>query len=285
MRLLSYTPVDYLIKVLNLGCKTVCWSEREERNEALFVLSTGRVGTRTVARLLGMAPKVLAFHEPLPKLYVFNKLAYCADNHEGPREALLQGFKEARGIYLRPCTRTGRRYVETSPQVTFLAPLVAQALPNAKFVHLIRDPRQVVRSGVRRGWYGGHMQDSTRITPLGGQPAATWGQWEQLQKLAWLWQETNRYIEAFTSRLDSGQYTRVFSENLFNGNERTLTKLFSMLDSEPPPGRKVKSVLDTKMNAQKTGACPEVSSWTPAQKQRVWDIAGPLAERYGYRPD
>jgi hypothetical protein len=38
-------------------------------------------------------------------------------------------------------------------------------MPNVKFVHLFRHPGEVVRSGMRRGWYNGHPSDRYRIEP------------------------------------------------------------------------------------------------------------------------
>lgn len=50
--------------------------EFNDKNVCMFVLSTGRVGTATLAALLGMAKNVFTYHEPRPLLYGLSKFSY-----------------------------------------------------------------------------------------------------------------------------------------------------------------------------------------------------------------
>lgn len=46
------------------------------KTPCVFVLSTGRVGSKTLSALIGPAANVFAYHEPEPNLYGLSKLAY-----------------------------------------------------------------------------------------------------------------------------------------------------------------------------------------------------------------
>ena len=45
---------------------------------------------------------------------------------------------------------------------------LAETLPESKFIVLVRDPRDFVRSGMRRNYYRGHPWDVGRLKPKAG---------------------------------------------------------------------------------------------------------------------
>jgi len=175
------------------------------------------------------------------------------------------------------------RYVETSPQVTFLAPIILKIFPQAKFIHVVRDPRQVVRSGMRRQWYAGHPNDEFRITPfLGTENYSKWENYSPFQKNVWLWTETNRWISDFTSSLPPEKKLLVFSEDIFSGQINKINDLFKFLNAIPPSEKKILNVLKKKLNIQKSGKFPKIDDWTPEMFEQLRDIAGQISSQFGY---
>ena len=138
----------------------------DEEHPCMFVLSTGRTGTETIAALFTSAKNVISLHEPSPRMYEISKLAYEYSEDAVARRLLGAAFLSLRNELLNTSLAYGAGYVESSPQVTFLAPVILEKYPMARFIHLVRDPRDVVRSGMRRKWYDGHPSDPTRIVPV-----------------------------------------------------------------------------------------------------------------------
>ncbi len=250
----------------------------------VFVLSTGRTGTQNLAALLSLAKGVRALHEPRPKLFGLSHKAYHYGNHPAVRETLAEAFIVARQDLILAWAACGAIYVETSPQVTFLAPTIARVCPTAKFIHLVRDPHAVVRSGMRRGWFQGQQADPYRITPLPQDPYyARWDTLTPFEKNAWLWAETNRWIHAFLTSLPPEHGLLVRAEDIFAGNQSTLEKLFAFVGAADVPSEKaIQRVLRKRLNAQKQGDFPPPHDWPPSWHAQFDAIVGETAQLLGY---
>ena len=232
----------------------------------VFILSTGRAGTETLAHLFHLAGNVFSYHEPSPKLYALSKIAYekkqiySADKHL--KDTLAEGFLTSRRDLLDYSLFCNRGYVETSPQVTFLAPIILDSIPNAKFIHLVRDPHEVVHSGMRRNWFNNNIYDKNRIIPIQGtEHAKIWDSLNPLNKNLWLWAETNRWILKFASNLNERNFLRVHSENIFNYDMRVIAQLFRFISSKLPSEKRVNNILKKKYNKQRYGDFNDPENW------------------------
>jgi hypothetical protein len=249
----------------------------------IFVLSTGRVGTKTLAALAGLSNSIVALHEPTPKLYGLSSLYYRCSKETIIDEIFAEAFLTARRERFRYVLSLGKGYVETSPQVTFLAPAIQIAVPQARFIHIVRDPRAFVRSGMRRGWYSGHPMDSTRLKPLNkSKDYKYWEQWEPVEKICWLWKETNIWINRFMQSLPEAKKIFLHSENIFLNEKKEMKKLFDFLDTAIPHDKKIKKILSKKLNAQKTGYFQEAPNWSDEMYARFYRITGEIAKQFGY---
>ena len=254
----------------------------DDAHPCVFVLSTGRVGTKTLAALLGSAKNVLTYHEPSPKLFGLARLAYEHTTNEVTRKIFKETFLATRNTHFQYALSCGKGYVETSPQVTFLAPIILDIFSKAKFIHLVRSPGEVVRSGMRRNWYAGHHNDKTRIEPIKTEQREAWHNYTPFQKNLWLWNETNRWILEFSSTLPANQIILVRSEDIFSGQKETISAIFSFIHAPAPPKHKVNRVLGKKLNKQRTGIFPKPSNWTDEMYQDLITITGKTAEMLGY---
>ncbi len=250
---------------------------------AIFVLSTGRVGSKTLAEISRLASSVLAFHEPEPILFGLSKAAYLTPKDQCV-DVVAEALLAARAEYFDICRTLGKGYVETSPQLTFLAPAILRLLPNAKFVHLVRHPASVVRSGMRRGWYAGHPADSSRIAPRkDAEHAAHWEQLDPFNKNLWLWAETNRWISDFLESVSDAQKMRIVSEKLFQAEPSQIEGLFEFLEDRQPPKKKIERILAKRSNAQVSGSFPRFENWDASMKGELRQYCGDIAAGFGYR--
>ncbi len=258
--------------------------EFDRNRPCVFILSTGRVGTETLSELFGLSKNVLSYHEPAPTLYGLSKLAYEYSDDLAAKKVLTEAFYTARKDLLKYSLDCGKGYVETSPQVTFLAPMILNLYPYARFIHIIRDPRHVLRSGMRRKWFDGNSADKTRITPLTNSDASQkWDQYTAFQKNIWLWTETNRWIKQFCSTTPSENVLSLRSEDIFEDKPNVVEKIFDFIGAPLPPSKKIDRLLGKKLNAQRTGDFPAASIWTESMNNDLTAIAGDTAQSFGYR--
>jgi hypothetical protein len=192
-------------------------------------------------------------------------------------------FIRARGAPLFGSVWQERIYAETSARLTFFAPVIADLLPNAKFLFIHRSPYGIIRSGMKRGWYVDHPADYARVRPVEGEEF--FGRWEGMspfEKICWYWEVYNDFAVDFCERACSSSILKIRASDLFAG--RTIPQIFDFLDLQPPSSEAIEEVLSKKLNAQRRGTFPEPEEWTPSMHQTLRRIAGHTMERLGYSP-
>jgi hypothetical protein len=249
----------------------------------IFVLSTGRVGTKTLAALAGLANRIVAFHEPTPILYGLSALYYCNEKNNVNDRIFAEAFLTARRERIRYALSFNKSYVETSPQLTFLAPAIRIAVPQARFIHVVREPKAFIRSGMRRGWYVSHPMDNTRLKPIiDSNSFKLWHQWKPFEKICWIWKETNLWIDQFLKSLPEEKKLFLHSEDIFNNKREVIKKLFDFLNAQTPSDKKIKKILSKKLNAQSSGDFQKSSAWNDEMHSAFHRIIGESAKKLNY---
>jgi hypothetical protein len=255
----------------------------DEKHPCVFVLSTGRAGTETLGALFSLVNNVISYHEPSPIMYGLSKISYENYDDQSASKTLKEAFLAMKAELLNYSLDCRVGYIETSPQNTFLAKTILNAIPNATFIHMVRDPRDVIRSGMRRKWFDGHPNDGTRIVPRPNSlESQQWNDYSLFQKNVWLWNETNRWIMDFTSSISSDTVLRVRSEDVFSRDQKTLQALYGFIGAKLPQQWKIERVLHKKMNAQWTGEFPTSALWSADQKMELINMASETAGKLGY---
>ncbi len=239
----------------------------------VFVLSPGRSGTKTLTELFGEHSSIDVYHMPEPELTYHSRVAYEWQNEAF--ETLKTGVDMARYEVIRASHMSGRTYIETNNRITFFAPCLADLFPNSKFIHLIRAPEDFIRSGVARGYYSGtSLHDEGRIRPL-GIGDEKWKGFSEIEKVAFLWNETHEFIESFKKRSGlEGRVCVVRAEDLFQGGD-AVEQLFTFSGLSPIPAKKVRKVLRTPVNQQKV----EPGTFDKKEWEEVRHLV-PLRQKY-----
>lgn len=247
----------------------------------VFVLSTGRTGTSSLTRLMDLSPAVRAFHERRPRMMRQSRAAYydVYDSTDEYVRLIAKGLARPIGY-----TRfTARIYCDTSNRYTYLAPALAKALPRARFIHLYRHPGDVVRSGMRRGWYGSHSEDRYRITPRNDDPAhAEWDKWGRLSKICWYWSAVNKFALQFLRTIPSERGFSLRFEDLVEMKWDTCNRLFDFLGVQRPASTSIESTLAMRHNSQRTGEYPAWRDWNRRDRDVLGQIAGDTMVTLGY---
>jgi len=250
-----------------------------EEHEPVFVLSTGRCGTRLLTDVFELADGVICHHAPQPELWYAERLAYERGLEEF--EAFATAIRACRFELVADCVIRGRRYIETNQRITFFAPHLNAVFPRARFIHLVRHPAAFVRSGVIRRFYTGQRTDVGRIVPVRGDALERWPAMSSVERCAWLWSETNRFIEDFKPRCDPARVLTVKAEDLFAG-PAAAASVFAFCGLPAPAEPRLRRRLLRPVNASAPdNGLPAYAEW-PAERQQELRRWAPDAARYGY---
>jgi hypothetical protein len=169
-----------------------------------FVVSTGRSGTKTMAKTLSGLPGCTCRHEPAPELILESSaLRYGEFDVERLKRILIK---------TRSPVVEGNVYGESNQTLSLIIPILAQAFPDAKFVWLVRNGLDVVASTVGRQWYTGHSANHDRYDDcpplerawIDGRiqgdrchdvPEAQWEEMNPFARCCWYWSYINRTID------------------------------------------------------------------------------------------
>ena len=243
-----------------------------------FVLSTGRCGTLWLTELLRLSRQVYVNHSDYPELIRHSRLAY--EQYEQTPHIFCEIIRATRDEFIIEAYKRQQVYVETNNRITFFAHAIKQVYPKAKFIHLVRHPGDFVRSGWNRKWYNGHPHDMGRIVKL--RPGDAWQAMSDIERIAWLWNETNRYIEDLLSGLPQQSYVRVKAEDMFS-DPHVAIDLCKFMGVEDIAPKWIARMLTRRVNQQREWVIGPYQAWPERHKEQLRRQAI-LAERYGYEP-
>jgi hypothetical protein len=250
--------------------------------DCVFVLSTGRSGTNTLADLIDLSPAVSAYHEPPPNLLKERQAAFHEISSNPGRYVRI--FTRARAGLIAGTALKKMIYAETSARLTFFAPVISQICPSSRFIHLVRHPGDVVRSGMRRKWYekNGRL-DRYRIFPSPDDPfSRRWMTASAFEKICWYWNAYNSFALDFRATISQDRSLLVKAEDLFQGREETIEGLFEFIGVKPPSRDLVDGVLGGKLNRQVAGQFPMYEQWQENRHDELHSIAGETMTKLGY---
>lgn len=265
---------------------------RNSNYRPVFFLSTGRCGTKLFSNLIAKDKSFFVVHTSNKDLIEQGKMFYVVSKDQELN--VFQGgnvfnklgsqiFTAARDEVLYKAYLHKKLYLETNNRITFLAPAINYWMPGARFVHIIRHPGYFVRSGILRGWYtGNHPHDHGRITPVDGTPEyIKWDSWDAVQKISWLWKETNSFIDQFAESVGKDSVYKFNFDELSNETVQNLMNHLNVSVSESSVAKSVQSPV----NVQKSGVFPKYEDWNKNEKEKLAEICGDLAASYGYELD
>jgi len=164
------------------------WADSEN---IFFILSIGRSGTKFLAHLLNEAPGAYVAHEPVKQ----DVKAYREAFHSEKKATdYIHRFRK-KEIYLRCKDKRIDTYGEVNSAIRRHCNALKQAFPEAVFLHLIRDGREVVRSMMSRDTMTEKDPKIQYLYPTESDPwGDKWSQMTRFEKLCWLWRVENEYL-------------------------------------------------------------------------------------------
>jgi Sulfotransferase family len=240
----------------------------------VFVVGCPRSGTTFMGRALGSLPGFLELGELAPYKAAIPELA------EEPVERAAARVRRTLNT-TRRLALTGRlRCVEHTPETAFILDRVALAFPRARFVHMVRDGRDVVSSLLEQGWLNADRSGTDAYDFRYGPETRFWVEPERAsefpsvadaRRAAWAWR---RYLSAV--RESSAPVLELRYEQLVADPAAAASRLAGFLDApEDPLARELGRARADSIGRYKRDLSGE-------QLQHVLDESGALLAKLGY---
>lgn len=258
--------------------------------QSFFIVSSGRSGTAMLHKVLSTAEDVEMHHEYM--VHITQPLAVRRYQGLVTREEATDILRSTHGaaIYYSEAAHWG----DSSNKLSWLIPELAALLPDAKFVHLVRDGRKVAGSYYRKLFAECYDDRSTAVLKAylddpANNPApppdkkywwpipsdAAFRTYDQFDRIAWHWAEINRTILDFLAVLPNDRRHFVRLEDLYF-SPRGVKGLFHFLNL--PYRDEHFAMFARPHNVNR----PEDELLTSAQTKRFEEIAGAMMARLGY---
>jgi ribonuclease HI len=256
----------------------------QPRPRPIFMVSTGRTGTQFFGRAFNALPGIMATHEPRPD---FLDLAMRYARGQCSTHQAEQTLRQKRGALLREAQRQHcTHYLESNNRFFALLAPLRRVFPEALLVHVVRDGREYVRSGMSRPWYTEQDQELRRGRRLRALdfPDDPWHQaWNTLsrfEKICWRWQKKDNLIASALEE-DPLAITIRFETLFDHSQEAGFRRLWDFLglppNVDPAP---LEAARSAPANATAQYTFPAWPEWSAEQKRQFDRIAGPQMQRY-----
>lgn len=243
-----------------------------------------------VSRLLEAGADGVSGHEVLYRLHA--DLVWIATEYDAGRidaravKRLLSAYSNA---------PAGLR-VDCNWKLTWILPVLLDVFPDARIVHLVRNPHENIRSCVMLDYYGETtIDDEEYCEAVSGRERNYWLRWlPKLRRADWdrlssfdknclFWRETHERLLATRVRLGP-RYHRARLEDLVAGGDE-LARLFRFLDVPVPRLEALQPALAERVNVK--GAEKELirslgGGGSVVDEERLRRLCGSVAAAIGY---
>lgn len=199
----------------------------------VFVVGSPRSGTTFLGRSLGSLPGFVDLGEVAALKAAIPELARLEPEAAAPR------IRRTLTVTRRLGLVGGLRAVEQTPETAFVASAVALAFPQARFVHIVRDGRDVVCSLLERGWLNAARSGTDDAGLPYGSAARSWVEpgreaefaaASDARRAAWAWRRYVAAVRAADARALELRYERMTADPA-----GTAAKLAGFLDAPREP--------------------------------------------------
>jgi hypothetical protein len=157
--------------------REIPWPYRIALYKPIFIIGSSRSGTSMLANLLGASPELHFFAEkPMVRRHMWRMV----EEPSSISDELPQLEKTL--VRLSGISR-GQRLLEKTPGHSLLADSLAAYFPDAKFIHILRDGRDVASSMLKHSWIGPELLEVHKVFWFKLLPEDFQNEWQKLS--AW----------------------------------------------------------------------------------------------------
>lgn len=264
----------------------------------VFIVSSGRSGTRALESALSLCDQVTTHHEYMVNIIQPVAVQYWMNLTD--RNEALKILGATYGAALKYAQTP--LWIDSSNKASWVIDLLAELFPNARFVHLVRDGRKVVSSYFHKPGDECYDDRSTGILakyaegrgahrlltppppekkywwpiPSGHHPeAGAFKSYDQFERITFHWAEINRTIIRSLDHVPAARHMRVYLEDIVS-DQTSLQSLFNFM--ELGSADNAFSALQSLLNVDR----PENNLLIDDELKKFEAIAGPMMEELGY---
>jgi len=251
-----------------------------EKPAVAMILSAGRTGTRFLAEYFDANyPNVIARHEPRPS----RSLRLASHAHmvgAVSREHLVALLRRKRRRHVDPLD--AELYVECNPFLAGFADVLGDVWTDPAIIHIVRDPREHVRSSLNHGTASGWKGLGNRLIPYWYPDIAKILKFDGLGPIgmaAGVWTVMNRRLREASHRYR--RYALLHYESVFDENHSGLREICERLglayrDADAPVSP------TQRINAARLNVVGPWQDWSPAECRELQRVCEPLMAEFGY---
>lgn len=254
---------------------------------AYFITGTGRCGTMLLSQVLSQGANTHCNHE-----HSVPTLAMKDGFYTGDYTVLHQESLRTLGGLIAEHGAAGRSYGECSSHLFPMVPELARQLGSrVRLALIVRRPDTFVGSALARGFFDpGHPKPCEHVRPAPTtEVGARWLELSPFEKNLWYWNLVNGTVLDAFATLPAEQTTIIRMEEVEIDEVARLFGFFGIsgFEAERPA---IEARLGVRVNASpgqgddralnpwsQEIAVTDISSWTPAQREALLRLAGPLA--------
>ena len=255
--------------------------------QLVFILSTGRSGSKAIAKLIDQHVDAECYHDTFAHLNTWScEYLYNASSREEIRNKLKSLYNS---------TSLGKKKVfgQSDQKIAPLIPALGELFPTAKFIWLIRDPYDFINSAYARGWFdnsefGLPLTEKEfllkKVTPskfdadhrcngakVGAFTVEKWKSMTAFERVCWYWSYWNSLIETHIEALPKKMAIKVQLEELEHQKNNILE--FAGLSPIAGKAEKVNTAYYKK---------PDKNQWTEEMNAIFDKYCKPMMEKWGY---
>ena len=155
-------------------------------------------------------------------------------------------------------------------------PILRQILPDAKYIHLVKDGRSVAHSLLRVGWWENHVLYWAGKTP---QQMVAEG-YDPLELAARNWVEEMQSIEKGIALLQSNQLLEVRYNELLQNPQEQLQRILDFMEVNPQEDTMFWNIVESLRLTPKQETW--IHNWTESELKMVIGLQGDTLRRWGF---
>jgi hypothetical protein len=209
----------------------------------VFVLGAPRSGTTFLGSCIGALPEVSYHFEPRVTK------AAARQVYEGTwsERTAARVFRSSYRLLLLAAGDGGRRFVEKNPENCFVVPFLVRAFPDARFIQIIRDGRDVAVSHAEKPWLSARSA-GTGQRGRGGQAWGPWARWwverdraeefaaaSDLTRTAWSWRRFTESARTALAALPAERVLTVRYEDVVRRPQEAAETIAAFFGHDEPP--------------------------------------------------
>ncbi len=249
--------------------------------QPVFIVSTGRTGTTFLGRyFFDKFENVTSYHEPQPDFF---DLSVKAATGSISIDCLKRTINANRKwVLAKMQANESTVYIESNYYLFSLIKTLEEIFEEPRFIHVVRDGRDVIRSAYNRQWFrDDDNYDRIKANFFPSDPYYnTWKNLNRFEKLTWYWQKIDKTI--LRSLDNNPNAIRVYFEDIFNAQDGYpgVEQMLDFLNLEKNDWEKL---MNNKIRSSGDYELPHWAKWSTKQKDSFKDIAGDHLKFHGYK--